>query len=324
MHGETSLILPKKNMSVRFRGSYGQEELCYDAYDGGVDRFTNFVLRAGQDYYHAIIRNELCQNLCLKASDHVISQRSKYCILYMDGEYHGIYALMEKPNEQHYANLAGVSRDSVTVEQAKVGANTDLYQEVFRFCYENDMSLPENYEHFCSLMDVDSLIDWLIVEGVCANKDLSVGNLRYCRSLENDGRWRLMFYDLDASFHSETQNFYNVIHSYPLNYRQYGTLVNTLLVNRDFVDRFLTRAAELLETELSNESILAEIDRLSTEIAPEVERDYERYGFTYEKWEWNVQWMKELIVRRDWQQHSVDAICELLELSDEQRAHYFG
>ena len=171
---------------------------------------------------------------------------------------------------------------------------------------------------------MDSLIDWLIVEGVCANRDLSVGNLRYCRSLENDGRWRLMFYDLDASFHSETQNFYNVIHSYPLNYRQYGTLVNTLLVNEDFVDRFLTRVAELLETELSNESILAEIDRLSTEIAPEVERDYERYGFTYEKWEWNVQWMKELITRWDWQQHSIDAICELLELSDTQRAHYFG
>ncbi len=324
MHGETSLILPKKNMSVRFRGSYGQEELNYDIYDGGVTNFTNLVLRAGQDYYQAIIRNELCQNLCLAATDNVISQRSKYCILYIDGQYWGIYALMEKPNEQHYANLAGVSRDSVTVEQAKVWENTELYQTVFRFCYEHDMSQPENYATFCSRMDVDSLIDWLILEGFCANADLSIGNLRYCKSAENDGLWRLMFYDLDASLRSPQQNFGNVIHSYPLNFRQYGTLVNTLLENEEFVDRFLSRAAELFRTELTNETLLQEIDRLAAQIAPEVERDYVRYGMSYEKWERNIDWLKNFVVKNDWTNHSIDAICELLDLDEAQRQHYFG
>ena len=324
MHGDTSLKLSKKNMSVRFRGSYGQEELNYDVYGGGVTNFTNFVIRAGQDYYHAIIRNELCQNLCLASSDNVITQRSKYCILYVDGEYRGIYNLMEKANEQHYANLAGVSRESVVVEEAAFSENGALYQEVFKFCYENDMSIPENYQHFCSVMDVDSLIDWMILEGFCANPDLHSGNLRYCRSLENDGKWRLMFYDLDAAFFSPNNNFYNILFAFSLSERNYGRLIDTLLVNEEFVDRFLTRTAELLSTTLTNENVVAEIDRLAAQIAPEVQRDYVRHGMTYEEWAGTVENLKEYFDDWNWPKHNVDALYELLDLSDEQVEHYFG
>ena len=120
MHGETSLDLPKKNLSVRFRGAYGQETLSYDLFDdgadGGVTEFNNLLLRAGQDYYSGIIRNELCTELACAASDNVVVSRNKYCVLYIDGKYRGIYALGEKMNEATYAHREGVSRSSVTVE----------------------------------------------------------------------------------------------------------------------------------------------------------------------------------------------------------------
>ena len=116
MHGETSLVLPKKNMSVRFRGAYGQEELHYDLFGGGVTAFNNLLLRAGQDYYHAIIRNELCTELALQASDRVVTPRSRYCVLYVDGEYYGHLRPDGKAQRGHVRPLAGVSRDSVTVE----------------------------------------------------------------------------------------------------------------------------------------------------------------------------------------------------------------
>ena len=64
----------------------------------------------------------------------------------------------------------------------------------------NDLSEPENYEEICRRLDVDSLIDWLILEGYFANDDLTFGNVRYCRSTENDGKWRLMFYDLPREY----------------------------------------------------------------------------------------------------------------------------
>lgn len=324
MHGETSLILPKKNMSVRFRGAYGQERLDYDAFGGGVTEFTHLALRAGQDYYSAIIRNELCENLCLASTDSVVAQRSKYCVLYVNGEYYGIYALLEKVNEQLYASNAGVSRDSVTVIESEVPFDSDLFQDVFRFCFENDMSLSENYEHFCSLMDVDSLIDWLILEGYCANADLTYGNLRYCRSTENDGKWRLMFYDLDSTLLDREQNFYNLLSYYGLQTRQVSRLIAPLLKNEVFVDRLLTRAGELLNSTLTDEKVLAEIERLAAQIEPEVARDYARFGMSLEKWLWNIDYLKDFIVGDSWREHNIDTLCEMFGLTEEQRAEYFG
>ena len=106
MHGDTSLTMRKKNLSIRFRGSYGQQELNYDLFGGGITSFTNLVVRGGQDQNASIIRNELCENLALAASDHVVSSRSRYCVMFLDGKYSGIYALSEKLNEQRDFNLS--------------------------------------------------------------------------------------------------------------------------------------------------------------------------------------------------------------------------
>lgn len=324
MHGETSLVLPKKNMSVRFRGAYGQSTLNYDIYDGGVTEFTNLLLRSGQDFPISIIRNELSQELCAQATDKVINQRSIYCILYINGEYSGIYSLKEKANEQLYAGIAGVSRDSVEVLEANVSQGSDFYKDVVEFCRFNDMSLEENYSHFCHMFDVDSVIDWLILEGYCANTDLTSGNVRYCRSTENDGKWRLMFYDLDASFSTPASVFMNVLSEYAQQNRQFASFMVPLMDNAQFKDRFLSRAAELMGSVLTVENVMAEIDRLCAIVAPEVERDYARFGGTAADWEWSVEQLKAVLIDYDWQQLNIDNLCELFDLSSEEREHYFG
>lgn len=324
MHGETSLVLPKKNMSVRFRGAYGQSTLNYDIYDGGVTEFTNLLLRSGQDFPISIIRNELSQELCAQATDKVINQRSIYCILYINGEYSGIYSLKEKANEQLYAGIAGVSRDSVEVLEANVSQGSDFYKDVVEFCRFNDMSLEENYSRFCHMFDIDSVIDWLILEGYCANTDLTSGNVRYCRSTENDGKWRLMFYDLDASFSTPASVFMNVLSEYAQQNRQFASFMVPLMDNGEFKDRFLSRAAELMGSVLTVENVMGEIDRLCAIVAPEVERDYARFGGTAADWEWSVEQLKAVLIDYDWQQLNIDNLCELFDLSSEEREHYFG
>lgn len=324
MNGETSLVMPKKNMSVRFRGAYGSSELNYDIYGGGVTEFTNLLLRSGQDFPVAIIRNELSQELCAQATDKVINQRSIYCILYINGEYSGIYTLKEKANEQLYASIAGVSRDSVEVLEASVSQGSDFFHEVVEFCRFNDMSLEENYRRFCDMFDIDSVIDWLILEGYCANTDLSSGNLRYCRSTENDGKWRLMFYDLDASFSTPASVFMNVLSDYARDNRQFAAFMVPLMDNAEFKDRFLSRAAELMGSVLTVENVMAEIDRLCAIVEPEVERDYARFGRSLDDWKWAVDQMKAMLTDYNWQQLNIDNLCQLFELSAEEREHYFG
>ena len=325
LNGESSLVLAKKNLSLRFRGAYGQAELHYDVFgDGGVCDFNNLLLRAGQDYFHAIIRNELCTELARAATDRVVVSRSRYCILYIDGKYFGIYAVEEKLNEAMYTHMAGVSRDSVTVETPPLDAKHSMYREVISYALTHDLSNPEYYEELCKRLDVDSMIDWLILEGVFANDDLTYANVRYCRSLENDGKWRLMFYDLDSTFYHANTCFGNLLSPWARDSRQVAQLISALLRSPDFRDRLLTRAAELLEGPLSNERIIAEIDRLTEQIRPEVERDYGRFQLKVEDWEWNVQWMRDFILDNDWNQICVNNLCYYLNVGAEERARYFS
>ena len=324
MNGETSLVLPKKNMAVRFRDAYGQATLNYDIYGGGVTEFTNLLLRSGQDFPRAIIRNELCQELCAQATDRVVNQRSEYCVLYINGVYSGIYSLKEKTNEQLYASLAGVSRDSVTVMEANVPLDSEFFQEVVAFCQFNDMSLPENYQHFCDMFDVDSLIDWLILEGYCANTDVSSGNVRYCRSTENDGKWRLMFYDLDATFSDVGSVYLNLMSEYAQQNRQVSFFIVPLMANEEFQDRFLTRAAELMGSVLTVENVFTQMDRLCAIVRPEVERDYGRFNRTEEDWDFALEEIRQLLVNHDWQKLNIDNLCGLFDLDESQREHYFG
>ena len=226
-------------------------------------------------------------------------------------------------NEQHYAHLAGVSRSSVITYEAEVPRNSDLYLDVFQFAAKNNMSDPENYAHLENLIDLDSLIDWVFLEGFFANNALTYGNLRFCRSFENDGRWRLMFYDLDATLFKPYLNHSILLHRNSIQCPLVSGLFVDLWANSDFQDRFLSRAAELLRGPLSNKSVLAEIDRLAEQIGPEVARDQAIFNRTYANWSYNVDSLRAFITDNKWAKFNVNSLCKELHLSDEIREKYF-
>ena len=168
-----------------------------------------------------------------------------------------------------------------------------------------------------------SFIDWLILEGCFANDDLTYSNVRYCRSTEGDGKWHLMFYDLDSCFYYSENCFTNLFAPWSLQSRQVGQLADALLRNPEFRADLLSRAGELIPTALSNERILEEIDRLCAVIDPEVSRDYQFYEMFKENWEWNVNWLKDLIISSNWDQTCIDQLCFYLQVTPEERALYF-
>jgi len=107
--------------------------------------------------------------------------------------------------------------------------------------------------------------------------------------------------------------------------RQVGVfLVNPLLRNPDFKDRLLRRSAELLDTVLSTESVLAEIDRLAAQVEPEVERDYLEHGLQLSKWNFDMDYLRDKFADDAWNLNCVAQICQMLHLSAEERAEYFG
>lgn len=320
MNGESSLVLPKKNLALHFKGAFGCEKLEYDLFGGGVTSFKNLVLRAGQDQYNTIVRNELCYSICRDFTDSVLTERFRYCAMYLNGKYNGLYAIMEKPNEQHYAATMGVSPESVTMLEASVYPATELYQDVFEFCYTNDMSDDENLRHIEQYFDTDSFIDWCVIQGYFGNADLADGNLRYAKSDENDGRWRTVFYDLDNAYVAVDFTAYNV-----LSFGNQVTDVNLqLLQNASYRDRLLTRAAEACRTVLADDYVIGRLEELCEIVRPEVDRDSALTRMDEGEWRAHVDYLESLIRDTGWQRGYIENLCHLCHLTDEERLYYFG
>ncbi len=320
LSGATSLDLPKKNLSVRFRGAYGSEWLDYDLFDGGVDRFASLTLRAGQDYYFSVIRNELCQDLALEFSDHLLVQRSRFCVLYVNGSYFGLYALKEKVTRQLYASTFSVSKDSVTMEEASVRPRDAFFREVYAFVIGRDMSNDSNYAQLCQRLDIDSLVDWAVLEGYFANNDLLSGNLRYVRSLEDDGKWRLVFFDLDAALHRRELSFTNVLGP-ERTQQQITQILRSLLNNPSFREKLIARTAEALRGTLAPEHVRETAEAMLEEIEQERLRDFKHWKTSETRFQFETKHMLSFLDGYD--SYAVNAFCRLLHLSDEERSQWF-
>ena len=337
LSGHQSLELFKKSMKLSFRGVYGDSNLDYDVFDIGVEGYDSLSIRAGQDNHRTVLRQEIWQDLALEMSDLVSTQHSKFCVAYLNGKYYGIYCIKENISSQYFADQQGVSDASVDDVKVPDTMTVDFENSIFNFCKYNDLSKPENYQYICNLIDIDSYIDWAILQGSCGNVDL-FRNVRFFRSSEIDGKWKSVYFDLDHAMLDDFGGDFLLGHTLPGEYWPFmsmmgyssfsnsrmALLFTSLLSNDEFKDRFLTRYAEVYDTYLSNERILERIDHYEALLAPEIERDWTRWSAEPEQWPIYVDMLRRAVNELDWQNYVKNALCYHLNLSDEEIAHYFG
>ena len=319
--GWTSLSRAKKSMNVSFSGRYGGELSC-DVFGNGAVPIDELSIRAGQDYTRAFFRNELCQALCLEASDAVYTQASRYCALYVNGQYWGLYNLKEGVTRQFYASHTGVSKDSVEANRCPVGTNTPFYPLV-KLGWTGDMNDLDTYRYICEQIDMDSLIDWFLLEAYCANTDTQ-GNLRLYRSFEGDGRWDFVFYDLDWSFEWIGGSFYGMLTGVNNAGADIPPIIRNLSGNPEFRDKVFSRYAQLGRDVLSNEHVLELVDRFTATVEPEMERDTQRWNYSLSGWTKHVENLRGYFTDRDWIDFTTDQLLFTFHASDEEALRYFG
>jgi len=324
MHGHTGLKAPKKSFKVNFRGRYGQDILTYPVYgEDGPDVYDSLIIRAGQDYPFAIFRDELFTSLARDISDEMLAQRDKFSILYVNGEYYGIYCIKEAWTELMYAQNMGGSADNVEIVQAPVDKTHEIY-ELTQFCRNNDMTNDGNYAYVASKVDIDNLIDYMIIQGYCTNGDVQQ-NLRYIRSKDTGNKWQLAFYDVDWSFYYHNA-FKHVLS--PHQSWQHLSLTRGVMKNAQFREKFLARCSELMATTLSNENVVARIDYYENLLDPEVRRERRRWNNNYNAWKLEVQHLRDFILigedGYDQMDNMINKLVDYIGLTDAEIEKYFS
>ena len=323
LHGSESRLGAKQNFQLRFRSEYGLGKLRYPLFDDiDVTQFNSLLLKSGsEDYPMAMMRDELCTGLTRDGRTHLYTLAMKPCVLYLGDRYWGIYYLRERFSDDYVADHFSVSEGSVDLmfsyAGVQSGSSTDWFN-LLSYCRNHDLSVDEYYQYVIDRIDPISLMDWYICRSYMGDKD--IGNIRWFRSSEYDGKWRWMYFDLDWSFWYTDDNPV----SWLIKNNDYHVLIYNLLKNPEFKDAFLRRYAELIDSFLNGDVITAEIDRFVTFLEPEIEKDRERWGYTVSGWKSSVQKLYDYVKDGARTKNVLRDIKNYFNLSDTQMQEYFG
>ncbi|MBQ7647143.1 MAG: CotH kinase family protein, partial [Clostridia bacterium] len=170
LHGNGSKKLDKQNFQLRFRSEYGLSKLeCKLFENRSYKTFNSLILHGGsEDYNIAGFRDELCTSLVDGVTNlYVLACRP--VVLYLNGQYWGIYWLRERFDAQYVVNNLGGSKSSVDLlpiyGYSSVGSETGdkkEYLALLDYCKSHDLKKEENYKYVMAKIDATSLMDWYI------------------------------------------------------------------------------------------------------------------------------------------------------------------
>lgn len=315
LRGATSaLYADKKSFTVRFRDNY-DGALNYDVFeDGEVTLFSSLMLRAAREStFSTHMHDTMMAAAGYQMGSSTLTLKYKYVALYINGEYWGLYAIREHHSVEYYATYQEVPVESVTMVSKWIESGTELY-DLFRYASKNTFASSSAYEYACSMLDIDSFIDWIILEAYCGNIDINE-NMRYYYS-SVDGLWRCGLNDVDLGWESK-QTFKAVTEAF-----HHSKIVNALLANKDFQDRLATRLAELLAGPLSDENMTALLNSMAAEIEDEIPLDYERWDATLSVWYRMIDGMRDYCDGRA--VRMINGLCNELGFTNAQKQYYFG
>ncbi len=221
----------QKSFRLFAREDYGKKNFKYGFWDNALDdqgnvieKYKKIVLRNGgncafttkfsDSYWQSLIEDIDCDK-----------QSARPCVVYLNGEYWGVYILQDDFCGAYMENKHGVDKDSVVIYKGDAEANQDLGYKLdegdlpegetndnyyFRDLEEfmsthDDLSNAEDYEAFCELVDPESVLDYFATEVWINNKwDWPGKNWSMWKTTTidpnnpyADGRWRFLIYDVE-------------------------------------------------------------------------------------------------------------------------------
>ena len=210
----------QKSIRIYAREDYGKKNLKYELIPGNLKsdgsdilrKYKTFVLRiGGNDADFGRLRDPYLQTLVQGAS--FDTQQNTPCVVFINGEYWGMYTITEDYSDNYFENNYGIDNNNIVlIKKGEVedGEETDLalYHDLFNFITCNDMSDAANYAKACDMMEMNSFIDYCAFNLYIFNKDSMFDNNNWrmwrVRNADgatewSDGKWRMAVYDTDFS-----------------------------------------------------------------------------------------------------------------------------
>lgn len=308
--GGCSRIYPQKSLSLHARSSYGASDFAHRFFaDLDIDSFDDLVLRtSAQDWWRTMFRDGMTQTLTRHMD--LDGQAFRPTVVFLNGAYWGIHNLREKLNEDYVAGHYNVKDEDVEIIENTLRGTSEHYDQVLDLLDAGPLT-DDRFAQLEALIDVEQFLNYQIAQIYAANGDWPGNNLKLWRSTTEGGGWRWMMYDTDFSFGGNSRGKFDTnTLAFASAAQREGTLPNPQwatylfrkLLERDaFRHTFVQRMAAHIGTTFEPERVVALIDSLKGNIAPEMPRHTTRWTQSASfgsSWESQIEIMRDFAHRR--------------------------
>ena len=319
LHGNSSRAVHNKKMFVaEFNNRFGGN-LMYDVFhDGEITEFSSIMLRGETVGYMYILRDSVAAIVANRVTDTQYALKNRYAVMYVNGQYYGMYPIREDYSRQYIASHTGSSVESCIAVRPPVRTSQPdgLYQIIDKTIRSN-MADDANYEWACEHWNMENIADWMLLEGYFNNTDVG-GNVRYLYGDNTGGKWSLAYYDFDIALINASPGFGDTVYGS----NQINSIMQSFLKSPKFRQLAAERCVMLLDNGLADNIALQVINECAEEVEPEVDRDTKR-------WHPSTDWTSGLRSTRRFftderTELYITAVCKLLKLTDAEKEEYFG
>ena len=293
-HGRLAEKNPKHSFRLVFKSEYGPKSLDYPLF--GTDepsKFDQLVLRChfGNAWQHwdggNRERAQYTRDVWARRMQRKMGRTSVnalYVNLFLNGMYWGIYNIAERVDDQFGKDHLGGSKSDIDVVKIEEdGGNHHEASEGTLDAWEQMVATAkqaaktQSYEQLQSMLDIDSFIDYMLINQYAGNTDWAHHNwYAILRRGAGSQGFRFLCWDSEIIFEDVNVSVLdkNNGSAYPTG------LFQNLLKNKDFADRYGRRAQELLADNglLGPKSVVETWDSLYHVISKAIYAEAARWG----------------------------------------------
>lgn len=288
------------------------------------NEFQRVILKpAASDNYSfengAHIRDAFIHTLSIRAGMRLDERTWRPCVLYLNGQYWGVYEIREKADDHDYTDYY-FDQDKFHLRYLKTWGSTweeygapnaqPDWTAVRNFVSANNMGVPANFNHIDTLLSWKSLCDYFVFNSYVVNQDWLNWNTAWWRGTDpagNHRRWRYTLWDMDATF-GHYINYTGIpdpsanadpcnVENLPNPGGQGHTEILEKLINENPVveQYYITRYIDLVNTYFSCAYMNQLLDSMVNEISPEMTGQVNKWGGTFAGWQSRVQQMRDFM-----------------------------
>lgn len=282
---------PQKSFRITANNDlYGDGDIDYPMIPdkAHINTFSNFYLRNGSNFYMSLPYKEAFMQKVTKSTNNAYSAYTPV-IVFLDGQYWGVYELREKMDEEYARNNYGADDTKTDVLSMSYfygagilriveGSDTGYYNSLNYITTANPAN-PNYYSNVDSKLDIKNYTDYTIAETWFGNIDWLYNNMKIIRSRATDNKWKFCLQDLELGLGSWVGADFDMI-DFALNSNNpnsYSQILNALINNTQFKNYFINRYADLMNTTFLLSSTDPIGDEIYTQIVPEMPRNYNRW-----------------------------------------------